>query len=42
LELGISSPTLTKQIFKRLALQYLADARQELKNQVSEEIEGLK
>jgi hypothetical protein len=40
LDLGIASPTLKKQIFKRLALQYLADARQEVKNKVAEEIEG--
>jgi len=39
LEMGVGSPTLRKQIFKRLAFQYLADARQELKNQVAEEIE---
>lgn len=40
LDLGIASPTLKKQIYKRLALQYLADAKQELKNRVAEEIEG--
>ena len=40
LQLGITSPTLKKQIFKRLAMQYLADARQEVKNRVAEEIEG--
>jgi len=39
LSLGIQSPTLTKQIYKRLANQYLADARQEVKSQVAEEIE---
>jgi len=39
LNLGIHSPTLTKQIYKRLANQYLADARQEVKSQVAEEIE---
>ena len=39
LSLGLHSPTLTKQIYKRLALQYLADARQEVKSQVAEEIE---
>ena len=38
LELGIQSETLKKQIFKRLALKYLCDARQEIKNQVVEEI----
>jgi hypothetical protein len=40
LQLGITSPTLKKQIFKRLAMQYLADARQEVKNKVAEEIES--
>jgi hypothetical protein len=39
LDLGITSPTLKKQIYKRLALQYLADAKQEVKNRVAEEIE---
>jgi Cu/Ag efflux pump CusA len=39
LSLGIQSPTLTKQIYKRLANQYLADARQEVKSRVAEEIE---
>ena len=41
LELGIGSETLKKQVFKKLALKYLCDARQEIKNQVAEEIEGL-
>lgn len=40
LELGIASPTLRKQVFKRLALKYLCDARQEVKDRVVEEIEG--
>jgi hypothetical protein len=39
LDLGIGSETLTKQIFKRLAFKYLCDARQEVKNQVAEEID---
>ena len=39
LELGIQSETLRKQIFKRLALKYLCDARQEIKTRVAEEIE---
>jgi cyclophilin family peptidyl-prolyl cis-trans isomerase len=39
LDLGIGSETLKKQIFKRLALKYLCDARQEVKNQVAEEID---
>jgi hypothetical protein len=40
LDLGIGSATLRKQIFKRLALKYLCDARQELKTQVMEEIDA--
>ncbi len=40
LELGIGSATLKKQIFKRLALKYLSDAGQELKNQVVAEIDA--
>ncbi|HYW41648.1 MAG TPA: hypothetical protein VE959_02250 [Bryobacteraceae bacterium] len=40
LELGIESETLKKQVHKKLALKYLCDARQEIKNQVAEEIEG--
>src|SRR5260370_28961171 len=39
LDLGIGSETLKKQVFKTLAFKYLADARQEVKNQVAEEIE---
>jgi hypothetical protein len=39
LDLKIGSETLTKQIFKRLAFKYLCDARQEVKNQVAEEID---
>jgi hypothetical protein len=38
LELGIESETLKKQVFKKLAFQYLCDARQEIKNRVAEEI----
>ncbi len=41
LELGIGSPTLVKQVFKNLALKYLSDARQEIKNQVAEEIDRI-
>ncbi len=40
LELGIGSETLRKQIFKKLALKYLCDARQEVKNRVVEEIDS--
>ncbi|HUI56707.1 MAG TPA: hypothetical protein VLY04_17150 [Bryobacteraceae bacterium] len=39
LGLGIPSETLKKQVFKKLALKYLSDARQEIKNQVAEEID---
>jgi hypothetical protein len=39
LNLDIGSPTLKKQIFKKLAFQYLCDVRQEIKNQVAEEID---
>src|SRR5688572_18773813 len=34
LDLGIGSETLRKQVFKKLALKYLCDARQEIKNVV--------
>jgi hypothetical protein len=40
LSLGIESKTLKKEVFKRLALKYLSDARQDIKNKVAEEIEG--
>jgi hypothetical protein len=40
LSLGIESPTLKKQIFKRLASKYLCDMRQELKDRIAAEIEG--
>lgn len=40
LNLGIESPTLKKQIFKRVALKYLCDARQDIKNRIAEEIEA--
>jgi hypothetical protein len=39
LDMGVGSETLKKQVFKKLAFKYLCDARQELKNQVAEEIE---
>ena len=41
LELGIGSETLKKQIFKKVALKYLCDSRQETKNQVADEIERM-
>ena len=40
LALGVDSPTLKKEIFKKLALKYLCDARQEVKDRIVEEIEG--
>jgi hypothetical protein len=40
LDLGIGSVTLKKQVFKKLAFQYLCDARQEVKNKVAEEIDA--
>jgi hypothetical protein len=40
LALGIQSPTLTKQIQKRVALKYLCDVRQEIKNKIAEEIDA--
>jgi hypothetical protein len=42
LNLGIHSPTLTKQVFKKLAFQFLCDARQEVKDQIGREIEEAK
>jgi hypothetical protein len=40
MNLGIDSNTLKKQIFKRVALKYLCDARQDVKNRIVEEIEA--
>jgi hypothetical protein len=40
LDLGIDSETLRKQIYKRVALKYLCDARQDVKNRIVEEIEA--
>ncbi len=40
LKLGISSPTLTKQIYKRVALKYLCDTRQEIKDRIAAEIDA--
>jgi len=39
LALGINSPTLRKQVFKRLALKYLCDSRQDIKDRIVREIE---
>ena len=40
LALGVESPTLKKEIFKKLALKYLSDARQDVKDRIVEEIEA--
>jgi hypothetical protein len=40
LALGVSSPTLKKEIFKKLALKFLCDVRQEVKDRVAGEIEA--
>ncbi len=39
LSLGIDSPTLKKQVFKKLAFKYLSDVRQEMKDRIASEIE---
>lgn len=39
LSLGIDSPTLKKQVFKKLAYQFLSDVRQEVKDRIAREIE---
>ncbi len=39
LKLGVGSPTLKREIFKKLAYKYLCDARQDLKEQIATEIE---
>lgn len=40
LALGIDSPTLKKQIFRRLALKYLCDVRQSVKDEIAAEIDA--
>jgi hypothetical protein len=40
LGLGMDSPTLKKEIFKKLALKYLSDARQDVKDRIAGEIDG--
>ncbi len=40
LDLGIQSPTLKKQLFKKLAMKYFCDARQDIKTQISSEIDA--
>ena len=39
LDLGIESTTMKKQLFKKLAFKYFCDTRQEIKNQIAEEID---
>ena len=39
LRMGITSPTLKKQIFKKLAFKYLSDVRQQVKDQIAKEID---
>jgi len=41
LALGVASPTLKKEVFKKLALKYLCDSRQDVKDRIAEEIEGV-
>ncbi len=40
LGLGLISPTLKKEVHKKLALKYLCDARQDVKDRIVEEIEA--
>jgi hypothetical protein len=40
LALGIESTTLRKQVYKRLAYKYLCDVRQEVKDQIAQEIDA--
>jgi hypothetical protein len=40
LELGIESPTFKKQLYTRVALKYLCDVRQDVKNKIAAEIEA--
>ena len=37
--LDIESPTLKRQVFKRLAYKYLCDVRQEVKDRIATEID---
>jgi hypothetical protein len=39
LSLGIESPTMKRQVFKRLAYKYLCDIRQEVKDRIAREID---
>jgi len=40
MNLGIESPTLKRQVFKRIALKYLCDVRQDIKNRIADEIDA--
>ena len=40
LQIGIESSTLKRQIYQRLAVKYLNDARQEIKDQIAREIDA--
>ncbi|MEO8100797.1 MAG: hypothetical protein ABI811_24080 [Acidobacteriota bacterium] len=40
LSLGLMSPTLKKEVFKKLSLKYLCDARQDVKDRIVAEIEA--
>lgn len=40
LALGIKSPTLIRQVQKRVAMKYLCDANQQIKNRIAEEIDA--
>ncbi len=40
LQMGIQSPTLVKQIQKHVALKYLSDVRQDIKDRIAAEIDG--
>ncbi len=41
LSLGVDSPTLKKEMFKKLALKFLSDARQDVKDRIVGEIDGI-
>lgn len=40
LSLGIASPTLKQQVYKKVAFKYLSDVRQEVKDRIAEEIDN--
>ena len=42
LALEIESPTLRKQVYKKLSLKYLCDVRQDIKDQIVREIDAQK